>query len=80
MGTETYPKKSANPSSSVGEQEGQLFQNDGDVTHYANTTAKDTVYNGDRCKTLECHGGSGKPNKSDYPKHRTVFGTELHAA
>jgi hypothetical protein len=73
---ETYPKGSAHPSSKVGEQEGQLFQNDGDVTHYNNTTAKDTEFNGHRVQTLECTGGSGKANKSDYPKSRRSFGTE----
>jgi len=76
MGTETYPKGSAHPSGSVGEQEGQLFQNDGDVTRYPNTTHRDTIFNGHRVKTKECSGGSGSPNKSDYPKSRETFGTE----
>lgn len=76
MGTETYPKGSAHPSSKIGEQEGQLFQNDGDVTQYPNTTAADTVFNGHKNKTRECSGGGGKPNKSDYPKSREKFGTE----
>jgi hypothetical protein len=79
MKGQMYPKGSAHPSKSVGEQEGQLFQSDGSVTSYPNTTVKDTVYNGDRCKTLECSGGSGKPNKSDYPKSRTKFASERAA-
>jgi hypothetical protein len=73
---QTYPKSSPNPSSSVGEQEGQLFQNDGDVTRYPNTTHRDTIYNGDRVHTKECSGGSGSPCKCDYPPKRVSFGTE----
>jgi hypothetical protein len=76
----TYPKGSAHPSSKVGEQEGQLFQNDGDTTVYANTTHKDTVFNGHRVQTKECSGGSGSANKSDYPKSRTKFGSETLVA
>lgn len=71
-----YPKGSVHPSSSVGEQEGQLFQNDGDVTRYPNTTVQDTVFNGHRVKTHETSGGSGGKSKHDYPKSREKFGSE----
>lgn len=72
----TYPKPSKHPSMSVGEQEGELFQNDGDVTRYENTTHRDTTFNGHRVKTKECSGGSGSPAKNDYPKSRERFGSE----
>lgn len=73
---ETYPKPSKHPSGSVGEQEGQLFQNDGDVTSYPNTTAADTRFDGHRVKTKLCVGGSGSPAKADYQKSREKFGSE----
>lgn len=76
MGTETYPKSSAHPSSSVGEQDMKDTWPDSSRTEYGNTTAADTCFNGHRVKSMSCEGGSGSPNPSDYPKSRTKFGTE----
>ena len=76
---ETYPKKSAHPSMSVGEQEtGDWEAQPESTTGYStNAGAKDTDYNGDKSKTLKCEGGSGSPAKATYPKTSPrKFGTE----
>lgn len=75
---ETYPKPNKNPSASVGEQEQGHWESNPESTrgYVQNGGAKDTVYNGDKSKTISCEGGSGKANKNDYPKSRTKFGTE----
>ena len=73
---ETYPKGSANPSSSVGEQHTTQWNVSPDIT-YPGTGAAGTSYTGDRSHTKVCKGGSGSKNKSDFPgtKYET-FGTE----
>lgn len=76
MGTETYPKPSAHPSASVGEQDTKATWPDSSRVEYGNTTAKDTAFNGHRVQTLSCEGGSGEKAGSDYPKSRRKFGTE----
>jgi hypothetical protein len=75
---ETYPKGSVHPSSKVGEQDGKPIWPDGSKTSYGNTSVKDTVYNGDRCQTKRCEGGSGGANGPDYKPSRTKFGSEIH--
>lgn len=73
---ETYPKASANPSKSVGEQHTTNWPTSNNV-NYPGGGASSTVYNGDRSHTKVCKGGSGSKSKSDYPgtKYET-FGTE----
>ena len=80
---ETYPKKSAHPSSSVGEQDGKSSWNAPRKTSYRNTTVKDTVYNGNVVKTKSCDTGAGKYARGDkqvsvrYPKKlHEKFGSE----
>lgn len=75
---ETYKKPNKHPSMSVGEQDSEVWDSEGGSTtsYSTNNGAKDTVYNGDKSKTLECSGGSGSKNKTDYPKKSTKFGTE----
>lgn len=75
---ETYPKSTAHPSKSVGEQDSRDGWNGTKRVTYGNTTAKDTVYNGDRVNTKVCEGGSGGSGGNDYPKSRTKFGTEKY--
>ena len=72
----TYPKKSANPSSKVGEQHvGNWLETP--KVRYPGGGAKATVYNGDRSHTKVCQGGSGSAPKSDYPGNKyETFGTE----
>lgn len=78
---ETYPKGSAHPSSSVGEQDPAPTRANGSRTKYGNTTVKDTVYNGDRAKTKSCEGGGASTDMQvscRYPKSREKFGTEKY--
>jgi hypothetical protein len=75
---ETYPKGSAHPSSKVGEQDTKATWPDSSKTEYGNTTAKDTVYNGDRVNTKRCEGGSGSANGPDYKPSREKFDSEIH--
>jgi hypothetical protein len=73
---ETYPKKSAHPSSTVGEQDSTTWP-DHNTISYPGGGASETVYNGHRSKTKVCSGGSGTPPKSDYPGNKyETFGTE----
>jgi hypothetical protein len=71
----TYPKASANPSSSVGEQHvGNWIETP--KVRYPGGGAAATVYNGDRSHTKVCKGGSGGPAPATYPsKAPEKFGT-----
>jgi hypothetical protein len=74
---ETYPKKSANPSSSVGEQHTRSWNVSAKIDYPSEGGASATTYTGDRSHTKICKGGSGSKNKSDFPGNKyETFGTE----
>ena len=65
MAYETYPKSSKNPSGSIGNQKTSMPTGGG--TSYPGKGAAGSRLDTERSKTLVCNGGSGTPNKSDYP-------------
>lgn len=76
----TYPKKSANPSVSVGEQEnreGWDSSNASKVSYPTEGGAASTSYQGQKSHTKVCKGNdAGKPTKEYQGKKFESFGTE----
>lgn len=75
----TYPKNGKHPSAKVGECHTSDWPEHTD-THYPHGGPSTTVYNGDKCKTLHCGGGSGGATAKTYPKKlkQGGFGTVSH--
>lgn len=74
---ETYPKSSACPYSSYGQQEKTNWPENGKKTSYPQSLHQTKPT--ERCKVKSMSRGSGGKNASDWPKSSTKFPTEGRA-
>lgn len=67
-----YPKKTQHPCIKVGEQESTTWAAEAGSSQceYPGVGVSATVYQGQKNHTKHCSGGSGSPNKSDYPGNK----------